>query len=340
MMMSKNPTVVFAEPKKVVIEDRDIPSPQGGELLIETQCTLISTGTELTILNGEFPKVSRWADYGKFPFVAGYNNIGRVVEVGKGVEKNWIGSKVATFRPHAKYVLFNAADTQPIQHENVPDEQGAFFHIMLFSMNSVRRSNVRMGEVVVVFGLGLLGQFAVRLCRLCGARPVIAVDLTQSRIDMLGGDSGIIGVNPSRDDVVAITKEATKGRMADVAFEVTGNPELIPQEIEVLRKQGRLMLLSSPTGPTKQFDFHDLCNSPSISIIGTHTSSHPPVETPDNPWTRKRHVELYYDLLAAKELDVEPLITHREHYTKAVELYQMLLEDRSQAMGVVLDWTK
>jgi hypothetical protein len=56
-----NPTVVFLEPKQVTIEDRPMPSPGDNGLLAQTKRTLISTGTELTILNGEFPKDSAWA---------------------------------------------------------------------------------------------------------------------------------------------------------------------------------------------------------------------------------------------------------------------------------------
>jgi hypothetical protein len=71
-MGQNNPTVIFTEPKKVAIEDRPFPSAGDNGLLVQTTRTLISTGTELTILNGEFPKDSAWASYGKFPFVPGY----------------------------------------------------------------------------------------------------------------------------------------------------------------------------------------------------------------------------------------------------------------------------
>lgn len=50
------------KPGKVVIEQREIPSPASGQFLIKTICTLISTGTELTVLSGEFPKDSAWAN--------------------------------------------------------------------------------------------------------------------------------------------------------------------------------------------------------------------------------------------------------------------------------------
>ena len=70
--MGKNPAIVFTEPCKVAIEERAVPAPKADELFIKTHRTLISTGTELTILNGRFPRGSAWAKYGKFPFSPGY----------------------------------------------------------------------------------------------------------------------------------------------------------------------------------------------------------------------------------------------------------------------------
>jgi NADPH-dependent curcumin reductase CurA len=50
-----NPTIVFTKPQEVVLEDREIPSPKEGEVLIKTIRSLISIGTELTILSVKFP---------------------------------------------------------------------------------------------------------------------------------------------------------------------------------------------------------------------------------------------------------------------------------------------
>ena len=204
-------------------------------------------------------------------------------------------------------------------------------------MNSVRRSGLFFGESVVIYGAGLLGLLTTEFCRLGGARPIIVVDIADKRLDLLPKDKAVIPVNPKQQDVSAVVEKATKGRQADLVFEVTGNPDLIPEQAALLRKMGRFLLLSSPWGKTL-FDFHDLCNSRSVTIIGTHNSSHPAFETNNNPWTKARDCELFFDLLVDGILDMKPLISHNEPYTKAVELYQMLLEDRSQAMGVILQW--
>ncbi len=335
--MKENPTVVFTEPKRVAVDNKPMPTPGDGAMLVQTRRTLVSTGTELTILNGEFPADSNWSRYGKFPFTAGYNNIGVVIEVGKNVDKEWLGRKVASYAPHAAYVKL-APEQVRIVHRDIPDEESAFFTIAEIVMNGVRRGEVCWGEAAVVYGLGLLGQLTARFCYLAGARPVIGVDVSDNRIGMLPKAPVMKGVNPKAEDAVEVVKELTNGRMADVAFEVTGNPDIIPQEFGVLRKQGKLVIVSSPRGVTKNFDFHDLCNSPSYTIIGAHNGSHPQHETPYNQWTRERHAELFFNLVADGELDIKPLISHQEPYTEALKLYEMLLKDRTQAMGVIMEW--
>ena len=334
--MPTNPTVVFTAPREVVIEDRPVPEAGAGELLVRTRTSLISTGTELTILEQAFPPGSRWAAYGKLPMTPGYNNIGEVVALGAGVEQEWLGRRVATYANHARFVCLPATIARPIPPE-VPDEQAAFFTIAEIVMNGVRRGGVTWGEAVVVNGLGLLGQLAVRVCRLAGAGPVFAVDPAAARRALLPDDPGIIPLDPTAQDVAAAVASPTRGRRADVAFEVTGNPDLIPGQVAALRHQGRFVILSSPKGPSL-FDFHDLCNSPSLTIIGAHNMSHPRCEEGDNPWTLLRHGELFFDLLAAGVLDMAPLLSHRAPYTEAPALYEMLMADRSRAMGVLLEW--
>jgi threonine dehydrogenase-like Zn-dependent dehydrogenase len=60
--------------------------------------------------------------------------------------------------------------------------------------------------------------------------------------------------------------------------------------------------------------------------------------TPDNPWTRPRHAELFFDLVAAGELDVGPLITSVVGYEEAPAAYRRLL-GAADELGVVLDWS-
>lgn len=96
-------------------------------------------------------------------------------------------------------------------------------------------------------------------------------------------------------------------------------------------------MLSSPRGKTS-FDFHDFCTSLSFTIIGTHNGSHPEHATLDNPWTKIRDAEFFFDIVADGEIELDRLISHKVRFTEALDMYRMHLEDRSKAMGVILEW--
>ncbi len=332
----KNPTVVFTGPEQVVLEDRPIPEPGAGEVVLNSICSLISIGTELTALSGKYPEGSVWEACFPYPHLPGYNNIGTVIAVGEGVEPALIGEKYASWGNHAAYVLQKTDELYPV-NDDVPDDQAVLFTIAQIVMNAIRRSGLAWGEAAVVYGAGLLGQFTAVISRLCGARPVFVVDTADFRLHVLPDDSAIIRINPSHDNVTALVKKYTKGRMANVVFEVTGKADLIPDEFEVLHEQGRFVVLSSPHGKTL-FDFHDLCNRPSYTIIGAHNFSHPPFETVQTPWTMKRHAELFFDLLASGEVDAGRMISRKVSYREAPVVYAQLLENRSNDLGIVFDW--
>jgi threonine dehydrogenase-like Zn-dependent dehydrogenase len=333
----ENPTVVFREPGVVQFEDRPLPSPAPGEVLLRTRRTLISPGTELTILSGDFVPGSAWEGYGRFPFVAGYSGAAEVAALGDGVEGVLVGDLVAAGTPHARWATVPARAVYPLRGADVPLDLMPFVTLAATVMNGVRRAQVGWGESVVVFGLGLLGQLAVRYCRLCGARPVVGVELIDARLALAPPD--VIALHPGRLAVRDVVSSATRGRMADIVFEATGSSQLIPSEFEVLRReQGRFVVLSSPRGAPTTFDFHDLANRPSHTIIGAHINSHPAVETPQTPWTLARNAELFFDLISDGELDLEPLVSHRLAFGEICDAYRTLLADRSKSLAVVLNW--
>jgi threonine dehydrogenase-like Zn-dependent dehydrogenase len=273
----------------------------------------------------------------QFPMYHGYCNVGTVQEAGPDADPGLVGKRVQSYGNHALYVKQPAHMARPVR-DDVASEHATFATMAEIAFHGARRSGVEMGTSVVVCGLGLLGQLAVRYARLSGCRPVVASDPGEDRLALLPEHPAVVPVNPAKDDLRKRVEEATRGRMADVVIELTGVPQLIPECIPLLRKEGTLGIVSGPRGKT-EMDFHDLCVGNSIKIVGVHNGSHPAHETPSDPWTKNRDVELFLDLVADGDLDVEPMITHRRKYADAPEMYNMLLEDRTKALGVLFDWT-
>jgi 2-desacetyl-2-hydroxyethyl bacteriochlorophyllide A dehydrogenase len=333
-----NPSVVFVEAGRVEIVNQPMPAPAAGEVLIRTTCSLISTGTELMLLSGKARHNSVWAEITEFPFRPGYSNVGEVVETGAGVEPWWLGRRVGTHTAHAAYVTCAVNALRPLP-DTVRDEDATFGTLSEVVMNGLRRGRLTWGESVAVVGLGLLGQLCVRLCALAGAHTVYGIELSPRRLRWMPEGASFCGLLGKAGELKETIMVRNKGRLLDIVFELTSDSDAIPGQLTLLRPQGRFVILSSPRGATL-FDFHDLCNRQSFTIIGAHGFSHPPVETLDNPWTGRRHGELFLDLLAAGKLNVSELISHRIPSERAPEAYELLAARREEAMGILLEWDR
>lgn len=329
---------VFTAPNEVALEPCEFESPGAGKVLLRSDRTLISTGTELTALTGDFPKGSAWDAYIQYPTGAGYSSAATVLEVGEGVERVKVGDRVASTAAHATHAIHNANYLYPIP-DGVDSEVAAFVTLAEIAMNGVRLSRVVFGESVVIIGAGLVGQLATHFCRLAGAWPIIVLDPAAQRLPTalkMGATHALpLTVDAARPEV----ERLTKGRKADVVIEVTGSPPVMAGAVKLARRRGRVVILGSPRGPVT-LDFHDEVHTFGLEIIGAHISAHPPAETPHTPWSVARHAELFLDLQAAGVIDVAPLITHRYPWRQTPEAFQMLLRDRTQALGVVLDWSQ
>ena len=204
-------------------------------------------------------------------------------------------------------------------------------------MNGIRGSAIRWGESAVVFGQGLLGQFATRFLRLSGAFPVFACDVSDYRLSLLPDDPAVIRVNTMKEDIAKVIEKHNKGRKADCVIELTSNANLLQMEASLIREKGRLVIISSPKKPVL-FDFEDFCANRSISIIGCHNFSHPIYANADNPWTNNRHCEQYMDMVKYGMLNVKPLVSRLIDFRDAPEAYKALEANRGQEMGIILDW--
>lgn len=142
------------------------------------------------------------------------------------------------------YMIADASNLVPIP-DSLPFEQAAIIPDAVSTPWAAITSTaqVRPGEVVGVWGIGGLGAHAVKLLRLVGAAPIIAVDVSaaaRQRAMEFGADYALDPLDPDFDAVIA----AHSGRGGvDVALEVSGVASAQKQAIEALRPGGRMILV-------------------------------------------------------------------------------------------------
>lgn len=325
--------VVWPERAKVDIEEFEVPSLNDDEVLVESECTLISPGTERAFLLG-LPNTR-----GGFPSRPGYSNIGRVIAVGKAVTNCKIGERVASTGGHTSHFVTEPNRLIQMGSADVPAEEAVFFNLGAIALQGVRKARIELGETTLVLGQGLVGLLALQLARVSGAVPAIAADLTDSRLNVskcIGADCTL---NPEDADFTEQLAAVTNGDGPAVVIEATGHPDAISTALDVAGWGARVIILASTRGETPNVNFYRDVHKKGLMLYGAHNSIRPRHETSPHFWTLEDDSRLLLSLIAQKRFSVAPLITHRVRGEEAPKAYQLLMAWNPELLGVVLQWS-
>lgn len=319
---------VAVGPREVALLPDVIGQPAPGEIQVRSSLSLISSGTELMILGSGTG--GAWEQVAAYPKVLGYCNVGVITDVGDGVDHGLVGTRVASHAVHASVANVAASESRAIPRD-VADTQAVLSSLAEVALNGLRRAQSSIwGQQIGVIGLGLVGQLVGRLAASFGA-DVVGVDPSPRRavaFDQVAGAQGIVGV--------ASAPEMAAARNGfDLVVEASGAPDAVEPAARLVRPGGCLLMLSSPSGPSS-FHFHDLCNRPSISIVGAHYFSHPETAGPLNPWTSQRHGELFLARVSEGRADVAGLVDHAVDHADLADAYEAARS--AHHLGVALTW--
>jgi 2-desacetyl-2-hydroxyethyl bacteriochlorophyllide A dehydrogenase len=345
----KSKYIVFPDKRQVDVWEEEIAAPEEGETLCQAEKSLISTGTELHCLNGVFEPGTNWYDWVKYPFRPGYSMVGRVIEVGKGVTSVKAGDRIANYGLHQQYYTVQLQNLKQrfdipegiasyVLPDAVSSEEGTWRSLAVTTQNAVRRANFQFGERVAVVGLGMLGQLVTQYLAAAGARQIIAIDLSPSRLALAKAHGATHTLQMGVQDAVDPIRQLTKDWLLDVVFDVTGHPASLAPCIQLVRRYGRLVLLGDTPTPSQQHLGPGVVFK-SISILGLHGYAVPERTTELTPWSVEVMSDIFVDYLQRGKMQVADLITHRYSPLQAAETYLGLLKDRSAALGVIFDWS-
>lgn len=143
------------------------------------------------------------------------------------------------------YAEFIVVPERSVFHlpDEIPFEQGAILMCSsATSLHALKKTRLRAGESVAVFGIGGLGISAVQLAKNFGAAEVFAVDINPRKLE-LAESFGAVAVNASTGDPVEQIRRRTGGRGVDVALELIGFPATMRQAVQCLAILGRAGLV-------------------------------------------------------------------------------------------------
>jgi 2-desacetyl-2-hydroxyethyl bacteriochlorophyllide A dehydrogenase len=315
-------------------------SPPPGHLLVEARTTAISAGTEIANYRGDTTyRSAANPDWGSDPYVPGYSLAGVVQAVGDGVEGFAVGDRVCGMGPHASAAVVPAEAFARIP-EGVSYDHAAMTTLCIIVINAVRLAHLELGDRVGVVGSGLIGQLALQLARISGARPVVSIDPIAARRELAVECGASFGIDPTAGDAKEQLAARTGQRDFDVVFEATGSPAGFNPAAKLVTFGGKLILLGSTRGLVDQFDPYSDVHLNGVTVIGAHMRTAPTVATIYNRWTPIANRRMALDLIAEGVLKLEPLISHRVPGEQGPTMFQRLHESREQFYGVLLHWAE
>jgi predicted dehydrogenase len=242
------------------VVDVPAPRPRPGGVIVRTEYSLVSTGTErmkvteskLSLagkararpdqvrkvlesvsqqgLEATYRKVvNRLDQYTPL----GYSLAGVIVDVGDGVDDLRVGQRVACagdkYASHAEYNWIPKNLCAPIP-EGVASRHAAFATVGAIAMQGFRRSGAALGETACVVGLGLIGQTLVQILKAAGVR-IVGVDVSAERCRLAEVAGAAVAAAPDSDAfgrLERVLAELTDGKGADHVFLTTGTSENKP----------------------------------------------------------------------------------------------------------------
>jgi predicted dehydrogenase/threonine dehydrogenase-like Zn-dependent dehydrogenase len=290
------------------------------------------------------------------PQSPGYSSAGTVIAAGEGVTDLQPGDRVAcagaSFAVHAevacvpRLLVARIPARDSATAEEVSFDQAAFATLGTVALHGIRTAEVKLGDLVAVIGLGLLGQLTVQLLKAAGCR-VLAMDIAPSRAELakrLGASAVAASASGFRDlcleqsrgigvDSVLITAETSSSDPVNLAGAIARDRAIIVAVGTVGMEIERRLYYE------KELDFR-VSRSYGPGRYDTAYER----KGRDYPigyvrWTETRNLEAFLQMLAGGRINIGPLITHRFPIERAPDAYALITGKSGQPfLGVVIEY--
>jgi bacteriochlorophyllide a dehydrogenase len=305
--------IVLESPGRLALQQVALVAPGPDDVVVETQWTAVSAGTERLLWEGRMPDFPGMG----YPLVPGYESAGLVVDAGANA-RHRIGETV--FVPGARCyesvrALFGGAAARLVTNERraarVPDALGADSTLLALAATAFRavtRNSSKLPELVI--GHGVLGRLIARIIVASGGEPPLVWEMNAARRDGADGYA-----------VAAPTSNADPTRFHTV-IDASGDPAVIDTAVSRLSPRGEVVLAGFYKESMSFLFAPAFMREATIRISAEFDQA---------------DLEGVLGLVSSGRLSLGGLITHRESAGQAGEAYRQAFEDPS-CLKMVLDW--
>jgi predicted dehydrogenase/threonine dehydrogenase-like Zn-dependent dehydrogenase len=358
------------------VEELPPPALKPGGVLVRTVNSLISAGTERTIVEtaqssligkartrpdlvrqvvDTFKREGLRSTYEKVKSrltqmkPLGYSASGVVIGVARDVREFQVGDRVACagggYASHSEvnFVPANLCSKLPAAASM---ESACYTTVGAIALQGIRQADTRLGEAVAVIGLGLVGQLTVQLLKAAGCQ-VIGIDIDPVACE-LARKSGADTVASDPDSARAACLSLTEGRGADCVLITAATKSNQPVELagELARDRARVVVVGLVGMDVPRHIYYQKELELRVSRSYGPGRYDPEYEEKgrDYPigyvrWTERRNMEAFLRLVAEGKISTDILTTHRFDVSRATDAYDLILRREGERYcGVVLSY--
>ncbi|MBD3254695.1 MAG: zinc-binding dehydrogenase [Candidatus Lokiarchaeota archaeon] len=315
----------------------------------------ISHGTELNLFKGTAPFYDKIFDmknrlflkgenFTSYPIKLGYEWVGRVVDIGENVKKFKKGDLVHLPLGHrTSHTFFEDMETMYGKIEPLPEKfntnQAIFLALAGVALQAVHDAHIKLGDRVIIFGLGTLGLLILQLARLNGALWIDAVDPIPKRrtlAERLGANKTY---DPTDCDIGMELKTKGSNDGADIAIEASGNYKALHDAIRSVKMAGTVVAAGFYQGNAEGLRLGEEWHHNRITLYSSMGVWGCPHRDYPN-WDRDRIHNVVVKLFQENKLRIENFITHRIPIQNAQEAYELINKNPEEVIKVVLTYDK
>tara|TARA_B100001093_G_scaffold256916_1_gene245672 strand:+ start:19025 stop:21118 length:2094 start_codon:yes stop_codon:yes gene_type:complete len=358
---------------EISITNLPMPVCNPKDILIETRCSIISSGTERMLLefgkgsildkakqqpdkvkevfekvstDGVLPTYKAIKNKLDEPLQLGYCNVGQVIKVGNKVKGIVPGDRVVSNGPHGEYVSVPQNLCAKIP-DNVSDESAAFTVLASIGLQGIRLADPKFGETFLVIGLGVIGLLTAQILKSNGCK-VLGLDPDTDKCDLASkfGIQTLVLNGKSNPIDWSLNKTSDIGVDGVLITAATSSNDPITIASSACRTRGRIILVGVAGLDLRRDLFYkkELSFQVSCSYGPGRYDSNYEKNGNDYPigfvrWTENRNFQSILEAFSQGNLVSDILISHRYKFENSEEAYDLLIS-KEKYLGILLVYPK
>lgn len=340
--------VTFTGPRVVALTEEEDQALAEDAVRVQTLYSGISAGTELTGYRGSNPYLNKRWDADRRLFVEGqsslsyplqgwgYEEVGRVIEVGASVQELRKGDVVWGMWGHrASAVIDGERAAACLLPTDLAPVIGVFPHIGAIALNAVLEADIHVGETVAVFGQGVPGLIAAQLARLNGGE-VVAIDGVPKRLELASQLGAAHVVDFTQESPAERLKELTEGRGADVSIEISGSYYALNEAIRATASSSRVIAAGFYQGEAAGLFLGDEFHHNRVQVICAQIDG--VSARLSHRWNLIRLEHAVMQMALDGRLRLEELVSHLLPPERVAEAFALLDGPPADTLQIVLDF--